>query len=81
MENAVISMSVKYKSWIGDFPVLNRLIGETFIIFKNIMEATPDDGSVNEVQLSLTKLQDEGCVFQVISFIIFIHLFNTSFLI
>lgn len=65
MENAIISMSVKFASWIGEFPLPHRLIGDAFVIFRNIMEATPGDGSVNEVQLRLTKLQDAGCVIQV----------------
>ena len=69
MPEAIILFSVKDHDYFG---MANQYVAEAFLMFKDIVDITGDSGSIKQMNLTLTRPQNDGNL-------IIIYLININF--
>lgn len=57
MKEAIILFSVKDHDYFG---MANQYVAEAFLMFKDIVDITGDSGSIKQLNLTLTRPQNES---------------------
>lgn len=57
LKEAIIMFSVKDQDYFG---MANQYVAEAFLSFKDISDITNDNGSVKQMQLTLSRPRNEG---------------------